>query len=141
MYWQNNISDKNRKKKKLWILQNDYMKLNDDDDDVITNDQQQHYFSYCVKVFERVIINKTQKLKIFNSCQHLTIVKLKIDFVNMFIIILMINKSNDFEKLMSLIWRFEFEQDHFDSQIDDYKKTKSVLMKFTTVNFNAVKQS
>ena len=70
MYWQNNISGKNRKKKKLRILWNDYMKLNDDDDDVITNNQQQHYFPYCAKVFERVIINKTQKLKVFNFCQH-----------------------------------------------------------------------
>ena len=58
MYWQNNISDKNRKKKKFQIFQNDYMKLNDNDDDVITNDQQQHYFPYCAKVFERIIVNK-----------------------------------------------------------------------------------
>ena len=38
MYWQNNISDKNHKKKKFWIFWNDYMKLNNNDDDVITND-------------------------------------------------------------------------------------------------------
>ena len=61
--------------------------------------------------------------------------------MNMFIIIFMINKSNDFKKLMNLIWRFEFEQNHFDPQIDDYKKTKDVLMKFTIANFNAAKQS
>ena len=117
------------------------MKLNDDDDDVITNDQQQYYFSYCAKIFERVIANKIQKLKVFNFCQHLAVVKLKTDFVNMFIAIFMINKSNDFEKLMSLIWRFEFEQNHFNLQIDDYKKTKGVLMKFATVNFKIAKQS
>ena len=79
------------------------MKLNDNDDDVITNNQQQHYFSYRAKIFERVIVNEIQKLKVFNSCQHLTVVKLKIDFVNMFITIFMINKSNDFKKLMNLI--------------------------------------
>ena len=37
MYWQNNISDKNHEKKKLWVFQNNYMKLNNNDDDVITN--------------------------------------------------------------------------------------------------------
>ena len=79
------------------------MKLNNDDDDVITNDQQQHYFSYCAKVFERVIADKIQKLKVFNFCQHLAVVKLKVDFMNMFIAIFMINKSNDFEELMNLI--------------------------------------
>ena len=141
MYWQNNISDKNREKKKLWVFWNDYMKLNDNDDDVITNDQQQHYFSYYAKVFEKVITNKTQKLKVFNFCQHLTVVKLKADFVNMFITTFMINKSNDFEKLMNLIWRFEFEQNYFNLQIDDYKKTKNVLMKSAIANFNAAKQS
>ena len=141
MYWQDNISDKNREKKKFRIFQNDYMKLNNDDDDVITNDQQQHYFPYCAKVFKRVIADEIQKLKIFNFCQHLTIVKLKVDFVNMFITIFMINKSNDFEKLMNLIWCFEFKQNHFNPQIDDYKKTKNVLMKSVIANFNTAKQS
>ena len=79
-------------------------------------------------------------MKVFNFCQHLAIVKLKVDFMNIFIIIFMINKSNDFKKLMNLIWHFEFKQNHFNSQIDDYKKTKNVLMKFATVNFNAAKQ-
>ena len=103
MYWQDNISDKNREKKKLRVLQNDYMKLNDDDDDVITDNQQQYYFSYYAKVFGRVIVDKTQKLKVFNFCQHLAIVKLKTDFMNMFIAIFMINKSSDFKKLMNFI--------------------------------------
>ena len=58
MYWQDNISDKNREKKRFRALWNDYMKLNDDDDDVITNNQQQHYFSYCAGVFERVIADE-----------------------------------------------------------------------------------
>ena len=80
-------------------------------------------------------------MKAFNFCQHLTIVKLKADFVNMFIITFIINKLNDFKKLMNLIWHFEFEQNHFDSKIDDYKKTKNMLMKFVIANFNIAKQS
>ena len=58
MYWQDNISGKNREKKRLRALWNDYMELNDDDDDVITDDQQQHYFSYCAKIFGRVIADE-----------------------------------------------------------------------------------